>query len=839
MAKSPDDLLSDPLLQSAPSLEGFKVLDPAVLYAKVGQGGMGAVYRGRHFSLECDVAVKVLKGDLAQDEAFVLRFEREARLAAQINHQNVVRVMDVKQHNGIHYLVMEFVKGETARERMLRKGPLAEREALAILVGATMGLCEAHSKNIVHRDIKPDNVLVSIEGVVKLADLGLAKAKRSADAQSMTLLSSGVMGTPQYMPPEQWRSPDVKPSADVWALGATLYYLLAGKNAIAAGELLMIADQIRDHDFPNLREVRSDVRPEVAALVAKCTARKPEERFADARALLKALRPLVANDDDDVLLDAASGTGQLREATVTPPPRATLAKIKLRVQSQEFDGTQNWTGPRPRSEQPTIPSPTKESDSRPGVAGNGGDGDAASEATAALVRGLKALPMVGGLDTAIAEFERALQLDAGLAEAKNKLALALSHKAKRLEATDLNAAYDCVARARELGAAEAVWHEVWARVVKELQARLATGLTLEHPKAGLVCTGPSVRLQGSIASSAFTAVRVAIDSRPQASSLPFPLDACEVVQVVAGDFEATLTATGDGIVLVRALVEAEKGLCAEMPPREIVLRMLASESPDWADAVADAGAVTVDGRKYPRIVVEKQSGMRMVLIPPGEFQMGSPDSESDHASDETRHRRVIRKAFYLGETEVTQAQWQKLMGSNPSSFKGTDSPVERVSWNDCQQFVQRLNKLGDAFRLPSEAEWEYACRASALSPFSLSPFSFGANITTAQANFDGNYPYNSVGKGEYRQKTVRVRSLPANAFGLYEMHGNVWEWCEDTYAAYPGTGTEEPTRGEGSRVLRGGSWGTNATNCRSANRHRDDPENQSVYVGFRLARSLS
>ena len=453
MPKPNDDLLNDPLLQSAPLLEGFKVLDPAVLYAKVGQGGMGAVYRGRHFSLECDVAVKVLKQDLAQDEQFVLRFEREAKLAAQINHQNVVRVMDVKQQNGIHYLVMEFVKGETARERVQRKGPLKESEALAILVGATMGLCEAHGKNIVHRDIKPDNVLVSTEGAVKLADLGLAKAKRASDEQSMTMLSSGVMGTPQYMPPEQWRSPDVKPSADVWALGATLYYLLAGKSAIAAGELLTMADQIRDHDFPSLRDVRPDVRPEVAELIAKCTRRNPEERFGDARALLKALRPLVANDEDDVLFDTATGTGKLRAATVTPPPRETLAKIRFKVASQDPDGTKNWTGPKPMSEQPTIPSPQFESDGKR-VDAKGDSGVGASEARAALARGMKALPTVGGLDAAIAEFERALNLDAALAEARKNLVLALSYKAKRLESTDLDAAYDCVARARELGATE-------------------------------------------------------------------------------------------------------------------------------------------------------------------------------------------------------------------------------------------------------------------------------------------------------------------------------------------------------------------------------------------------
>ncbi|MEO6597433.1 MAG: serine/threonine-protein kinase [Planctomycetota bacterium] len=245
MAKPNDDLRTDPLLQSAPTIDGFKVLEPAVLYAKVGAGGMGAVYRGTHFSLECDVAVKVLMPALAQDEAFVKRFEREAKLAAKINHQNVVRVMDVREQNGVHYLVMEFVKGETTRERAQRKGPLKEQEALAIVWGAATGLAEAHGKNIVHSDIKPDNILVSFMGEVKLADLGLAKGKRPQGGESLSMLSSSVMGTPQYLPPEQWRTADVQPSADVWALGAVLYYLVAGSSAIVAGELLAMADQIR------------------------------------------------------------------------------------------------------------------------------------------------------------------------------------------------------------------------------------------------------------------------------------------------------------------------------------------------------------------------------------------------------------------------------------------------------------------------------------------------------------------------------------------------------------------------------------------------------------------
>ena len=231
---------------------------------------------------------------------------------------------------------------------------------------------------------------------------------------------------------------------------------------------------------------------------------------------------------------------------------------------------------------------------------------------------------------------------------------------------------------------------------------------------------------------------------------------------------------------------------------------------------------------YPKRVVHAQTGIEMVLIPAGEFTMGSPANEVGRSEDEKQHLRAIRKPFYIGVTEVTQTQWQNVMGNNPSKFKGDGLPVERVSWEDCQQFVQ---KAGNGMRLPSEAEWEYACRAG-----SSSPFSFGANITPQQVNYNGGYPYNGAAEGLDRERAVPVGSLPANAWGLHEMHGNVWEWCQDVYAAYPDRGTEAPNSDSGPyRVARGGSWRAAADGCRSAVRNGSSPGlSYSFRVGFRV-----
>lgn len=254
--------------------------------------------------------------------------------------------------------------------------------------------------------------------------------------------------------------------------------------------------------------------------------------------------------------------------------------------------------------------------------------------------------------------------------------------------------------------------------------------------------------------------------------------------------------------------------------------------------------------------VEPGTEMAFRWIPGGCFNMGSTAAEKGRERDEGPRHKVCLSGFWMGETEVTQGQWEAVTGENPSLIKnGDDYPVDMVSWNMAKEYAAKLGaQSGGRFRLPTEAEWEYACRAG-----TATPYFFGDAITHDQASFDKRFslpaatvePRRKTRKTKRRRKPAPPRtwpnmhtsvaaSFPANAYGLYDMHGNLWEWCEDVYdAAFYGRSPRENPVNEvegPSRVLRGGSWVTKAPALRSANRSRGWPDMRTAFYGFRLVR---
>jgi formylglycine-generating enzyme required for sulfatase activity len=310
---------------------------------------------------------------------------------------------------------------------------------------------------------------------------------------------------------------------------------------------------------------------------------------------------------------------------------------------------------------------------------------------------------------------------------------------------------------------------------------------------------------------------------------------------------------------------------AQVPPAQVQPRPVPAPSPAPASTTAPAATDPWPLQRFPTTTcLLRQEGVRwrterrplsvegyqeqlgqgvaltLVKIPAGTFLMGSPEKEPDRCAGEGPQHEVTLGAFFLGQTPITQAQWRAVAGwqqverdlePDPSHFKGANRPVEQVSWFDAIEFCCRLSqRTGKCYGLPSEAQWEYACRAG-----STTPFHFGATLTPELANYDCDFSYGNGHKGTFREQTTDVASFLANAWGLHDLHGNVWEWCEDhwhgSYDFAPGDDQPWliPAAGaEETRLLRGGSWVSGPRDCRSAYRSRNEPGDAYNLVGFRV-----
>ena len=280
---------------------------------------------------------------------------------------------------------------------------------------------------------------------------------------------------------------------------------------------------------------------------------------------------------------------------------------------------------------------------------------------------------------------------------------------------------------------------------------------------------------------------------------------------------------------------------ARLRPRDAGLAELTQHLARTAPAAA--GPAPTMGRAPARPPVQPQRpagtlttnalGMKFAWIPPGEFRMGSPPDEPQRRDDEIQHGVTIARGFWLGIYTVTQAQWAAVMHENPSRFEGDDLPVEQIAWRDVAAFCRALGRTdGRTYRLPTEAEWEYACRAG-----TTTTFHFGDAISTDLANYDGTHSYPGGRRGKARKQTTSGGRFPSNRWALFDMHGNVREWCQDWYGgSFPPEDVADPQGGEsgGFRVQRGGSWRDHPAECRSAARHPRGPSVRDDNVGCRV-----
>jgi len=352
----------DEFLRSVPYVDGRKRLGSVALHARLGKGAMGAVYRGTHLILERDVAVKCLIMPSEVHDADATRmirlFRREARIGADLTHENLVRLFELGEAYGVHYLVLEFVDGEDAKSYVTRRGPLGEIEAARIVLKVARGLAKAHQHPdvIVHRDIKPANIMISRRGDVKLGDLGLAKAVEQMSAASM-LSGLGGVGTSAFMPPEQRRlTASLTPAADIWALGVTLYYFLTQRVPGVGSDEYEWLRLLEAQGFPDVRELRPDVSPELARILRRCTRFDPRERIQDASALARELQAFLHQQ-----APAAPARAKLKGDAQRPAARPPIELVQpVETTVLPLDGTNVGDESRERSATvASVPKPRR------------------------------------------------------------------------------------------------------------------------------------------------------------------------------------------------------------------------------------------------------------------------------------------------------------------------------------------------------------------------------------------------------------------------------------------------------------------------------------------------
>ncbi len=742
--------------------------------------------------------------------------------------------------------------------------PFTLAETLAVARPLLKALAYAH-QHTVHRDIKPENIMLTGDFPdigLKILDFGIAKTL----SPSRFTQTAQSLGTAYYMAPEQMQgAKTIDHRADLYSVGMVLYEMLTGRKAVGRFKL------------PG--EIIDGLPPELDELTDRALAPEPQDRFADARKMRDALDTAEAawqtwqegkqqqQKIDQLLADsrASLGTCQWPEA------------IRLLQELLEID-------PEHEEAASLLQQAQNKQKNRQQLEADLEKAEAADDLQKALALIEELLPLTAD-QTGLKEKKKALaqkqaeQKAQKEAEKKRRQEIdqLLADSRAALEKCQWDQAIGHLEKLLEMDAG----HETGQEMLQEARDMQQRKQILESDLKKSEAAG-NIEKALQIIDKLFpvTAEHNALKQRKK------------VLEQKRAEQEA------EEEQRQKAEKEKQEALRREQERKkqEQAEREKAAQEKQQQEAAARRRRNSILGLAVPLLVVvvllgiyfavSRQSsspvkrpsstrssrpnatapsgssftnslGMKFVYIKPGTFMMGSPSSESGRYSNERQHRVTLTRGFYMQTTEVTIGQYREFLKAthkesgvdwgdddcpirrNSSySLRGnkfgqsSDQPMVEVSWHGARAFADWLSqKTGQTYRLPTEAEWEYACRAGTTGPFHT-----GSCLSTSQANYDGNYPLSGCSKGQYRRKTVPVASFAPNAWGLYDMHGNVWEWCQDRYGDYPSGSVTDPTGpSSGSlRVSRGGSWLSYALGCRSANRSSDSPGHTSFSLGFRL-----
>jgi serine/threonine protein kinase/formylglycine-generating enzyme required for sulfatase activity len=799
--RGPDDEVPLGYLQPSSQAGSLGRLGHYEILEVIGQGAFGTVLRARDEKLQRVVAIKVLSPEMAATSPARKRFLREARSSAKVRHENVVSIYAVEDHP-IPYLVMEYIPGKTLQQRLDEKGPLDFPDVLRLGKQIADGLAAAHAEGLIHRDVKPGNILLEggMDDRVKITDFGLA---RTADDASMT--QSGVIaGTPMYMAPEQALGHKLDQRADLFSLGSVLYQMLSGRPPFRASTTVAVLKRVVDDTPRPIQEVIPEVPDWMCKLLGHLHAKNPDERYASA------------SEVSDLLARCAN---DLRQGRV-----------------------------------PEIPDPSQ-------VAEQLGE-DAAASAAASKTAD-----------------------ESALVKASREHAFGSVQPRRR----------ESILHRPLLKVAAAVL--IVLGVLSVLGITEATGVTKLSATVMRVVYGSGTL----VIETDDPSIKVAIDGEV------LQISGAGIAELTLRPGEHEIFAIKDGKPIKRELVEITRNgrlvlrisleppsTAASEPADDRVVESGAGVPPPLAKAPFDAEQAKAHQQAwadYLGVPVEKEIvlgqdkegndvQLTMVLIPPGEFLMGTNGIEVGKLIEERKAEKAdantlllkmegpqhfvrITKPFWLSKYEFTTGQFRQFVESTGyqtdaetngkggfkavdgkavqqpdvswemlKNAKGDQGPVVNVSWNDADECCKWLSKQNPpwTFSLPTEAQWEYACRAGSTTPW------YGCETEEELQQYAW-FETNS----KWIQRCGRLKP---NAFGLYDMHGNVWEWCLDWVSGiYRNSPTDDPVRTEDVdrplRVNRGGCFYNPARSIRAAKRGCAAPESCMFDRGFRVAAAIS
>jgi formylglycine-generating enzyme required for sulfatase activity/serine/threonine protein kinase/FKBP-type peptidyl-prolyl cis-trans isomerase len=804
----------------------------------LGKGAMGTVYLAEDTQLERSVAIKTPHFTESPTEESLERFYREARVAATLRQPNICPVHDVGQIDGKHYISMSYIEGRPLSAFIKPEKPQTERQILIVIRKLALALQAAHDKGIVHRDLKPANIMVDTASEPIIMDFGLARQTRREGDIRLTQ-TGNILGTPAYMSPEQVEGdPDnIGPATDQYSLGVILYEMLTAQLPFQ-GTVIAVMGQIITNEPPRPSQLRSEMDPRIEAVCLKMMAKLPSERFASTKAvadelatILKSPAAKAATKERASPSPAASSSGRLPGAGASQVLKSLKLKALTESDLASLEELAKKCLARRDYEQviqvvERIPEERRSTGLQTVLEKARGKADE----IAFLICDIDEAERLNDGPTAIKKAEALLKVKPGhhrALEVQGKYSGYGEGGAARIGVLDqfrrpLNDGGWIPWSVLAFGLA--VFGAMTAVVVIYL-GRTAIVIDIKDPGVEVAVKGTTLTVTG-----------------PDQHS----------VKVIPGDQELTITSAGlETITKSFSLKKGDKQtVTVSIVDSKLVARLDHEIAPSTSAHEEKASSPTVSGKApssplapaheeqtttTPPPTFKNSLGMEFVLVPKGKSWLGGGGGKPGDREV------VIAHDFYLGKYEVTQEEWWKANGTTPSYFSRTGDgkdvvkdiadaelerfPVEQVSWDDAQVFLERLNKqeqdAGWVYRLPKEAEWEYACRGGPPSDKLESAYDYYFEKPTnqllpEQANFD-----------KRLKRTGNVGSYQPNRLGLYDMHGNVWEWCDDA---------KKSVDGVSRRVAHGGGWQSTAATCRAARRDVDPPSRRDNNLGLRVAR---